>query len=109
MGPGNLFRPPDLYEKRSSYPKAIILNILALERATEKIRGKAGATPKKTYAYEKKKKAPAPAKEPVGTSYSIPTGGSSFSNTPVSSPTSGSPSRTAAHAPSSGAASMAGA
>ena len=33
---GNLFRPPDLYEKRVSYPRAIINNIHALARVAEK-------------------------------------------------------------------------
>jgi len=36
---GNCFRPPDLYEKRVSYPKAIINNIHGLARVAEDIRG----------------------------------------------------------------------
>ena len=51
---GNVFRPPDLYEKRVSYPKAIIQNILALQRATKK------KSPKKAMAYQQAKPAAAP-------------------------------------------------
>jgi len=39
---GNLFRPPDLYEKRVSYPKAIINNIHALAKIAEGMRGYSG-------------------------------------------------------------------
>jgi hypothetical protein len=109
--PGNIFRPPELYEKRSSYPKGIIMNLLALERATEKIRGKGSPTPKKKYAYQQEAKASpsppaAPAADPApaaggGSAYSIPIRATSFSNEAPSSPKGGaaSPSRTVAHAP----------
>ena len=53
LGCRNDFRPPDLYEKRVSYPKAIVLNLLNLERVTKKKR-KHGAAPKKKFAYEEK-------------------------------------------------------
>ena len=50
MGCRNDFRPPDLYEKRVSYPKSIVLNLLDLEKVTKKKR-KHGAPPKKKFAY----------------------------------------------------------
>jgi hypothetical protein len=44
MRAGKLFRPPDLYEKRVSYPKAIINNIHGLAMIAEDTRGYRGPT-----------------------------------------------------------------
>jgi len=99
---GNTFRPPDLYEKRVSYPKAIVLNILALERCTKKIRK--GSPPKKTYAYQSSGGSKSPAASPPkaateskSTAYSFNVSSSTFSNDEPAAPT---PTRTAAHSPS---------
>jgi len=91
--PGNVFRPPDLYEKRSSYPKAIIQNLLSLEKATEKL---SGGSPKKTFAYQQSSPSPAPA--PVEAA--APAGTYTFSNVAsFSNDSPASPSRTVAHSP----------
>merc|ERR1712196_149124 len=42
MRQGNVFRSPDLYEKRVSYPKGIINNIHALARIAEDLPGYSG-------------------------------------------------------------------
>jgi hypothetical protein len=42
--PNNIFRAPDLYEKRVSYPKAIVNCIMALAKETESIKGFRGPT-----------------------------------------------------------------
>jgi hypothetical protein len=44
MRSGQTFRPPDLYEKRVSYPRAIINNIHALAKIAEDSRGYRGPT-----------------------------------------------------------------
>jgi len=108
----NTFRPPDLYEKRSSYPKAIVRNILALQRATGRSGSspspaarpaaaasspaaspkKSSSSPKKTYAYQSA--TPAVPSNSTG-SQSVSVNLSTFSN---SSPAA-SPSRTTAHSP----------
>jgi len=98
---GNTFRPPDLYEKRVSYPKAIVRNILALDRATAKTRSQSnGSSSPKTYAYQSARSStptPAPASS-NSTSNTISVSVTSFSND-LDEPA---PSRTTAHAPLQG-------
>merc|ERR1711865_343022 len=53
--PNNTFRSPDLYEKRVSYPTAMIHNILALQRVVEKKNRSSGGSKspaKKLYSYK---------------------------------------------------------
>lgn len=54
--PNNTFRSPDLYEKRVSYPTAMIHNILALQRVVEKKNRSSGGSrsppAKKSYSYK---------------------------------------------------------
>ena len=91
-----------------SYPKAIVLNILALERATKKMRKNGGTMPsppkKKTYSFAEPAKAPAsppPAANPAATkpemshAASFAVTSSSFSNDEPAAPA-----RTTAHSPS---------
>ena len=44
MSAGNTFRSPDLYEKRVSYPRAIVNNIHALARIAKDLKGYSGPT-----------------------------------------------------------------
>jgi hypothetical protein len=59
--PNNTFRSPDLYEKRVSYPDAIIYNILALKRVTEKGSRKSSSSksPSRSYSYKNSSSSPA--------------------------------------------------
>jgi len=61
--PNNTFRSPDLYEKRVSYPDAIVFNILALQRVVERGGGSSSrsrSSPKK-YSFNSSSPAPSPA------------------------------------------------
>lgn len=65
--PNNTFRSPDLYEKRVSYPDAIIFNILALQRVVERGGGSSSrsrSSPKK-YSYQSNSSSPAPSPAPA--------------------------------------------
>lgn len=86
LGVGNnTFRPPDLYEKRSSYPKAIVLNILAVKRTQD---GGTGSSSRSSPA----RTAPSSARATTSTRTNTTTT-STRTSSPAPTPT---PSRTAA-------------
>jgi len=106
--PNNTFRSPDLYEKRVSYPDAIVHNILALQRAIEKKSGSKSKSPARASWSERNAAKNAASKSPA-VSPSQPAASSSArpssSSRPAAAPAESesaprASSRTAAHASS---------
>jgi len=109
--PNNTFRSPDLYEKRVSYPDAIVHNILALQRVIEKKSGSKAksASPKRASWSERnaaKNASPAaaaPARPAASSASARPASRAAAASAESSSPASSS--RTSAHSRSAASAS----